>query len=142
MSCSKIVGYLCPLSANTANIQFLQFKIRDVFTNRVIFETSAEQISRELTTKGLVDEDCQRCIKYEFSKDILKIPSIGTTLVFSVGDQPVQNFRMIERHYFKDRLIKSFDFNFNFCIPNSTNSWECIYNMPELSDNESKYIYL
>ena len=39
---------------------------------------------------------------------------------------------MIERHYFRDQLIKSFDFNFGFCIPNSTNTWEAIYDMPPL----------
>lgn len=69
---------------------------------------------------------------------------------------------MIERHYFRDkyapmymptaileptaatactsslppRLIKSFDFAFGFCIPNSTNSWEAIYEMPPLSPEE------
>jgi len=46
----------------------------------------------------------------------------------------VENFRMIERHYFENRLIKSFDFTFGFCIPNSTNSWEAIYEVPALDD--------
>jgi hypothetical protein len=49
------------------------------------------------------------------------------SLTFSVGPEPIENFRMIERHYFRDILIKSFDFNFGFCIPNSTNTWEAIY---------------
>ena len=31
-------------------------------------------------------------------------------------------------------VIKSFDFTFGFCIPNSTNSWEAIYEVPEMSD--------
>ncbi len=90
--------------------------------------------------QGYVDEDDLRCIKYEFSREVLKSPALGTTLIFSVGDKPLQNFRMIERHYFKDRLLKNFDFNFNFCIPNSTNSWECIYNMPALSSAEVEEI--
>lgn len=42
---------------------------------------------------------------------------------------------MIERHYFRNRLIKSFDFAFGFCIPNSTNSWEAIYDVPPLDEN-------
>lgn len=42
---------------------------------------------------------------------------------------------MIERHYFKDTLVKSFDFSFGFCIPGSTNSWEAIYDMPALSES-------
>eukprot|EP01052_Picozoa_sp_SAG31_P018838 SAG31_NODE_1350_length_8681_cov_14.408879_6_plen_137_part_00 len=43
---------------------------------------------------------------------------------------------MIERHYFKDKLIKSFDFTFPFCIPNSTNSWEAVYELPKLTEEE------
>mmetsp|Transcript_34991 Transcript_34991/g.6296 ORF Transcript_34991/g.6296 Transcript_34991/m.6296 type:complete len:81 (+) Transcript_34991:331-573(+) len=39
---------------------------------------------------------------------------------------------MIERHYFRDRLLKNFDFNLDFCIPNSVNSWEILYEVPEL----------
>lgn len=62
--------------------------------------------------------------------------------MFSVGSEPVPNFRMIERHYFRDRLIQSFDFTFGFCIPNSTNSWEAIYHMPKLSERESKCLSL
>ena len=61
------------------------------------------------------------------------------SVVFTVGDQPAKNFRMIERHYFKNSLMKSFDFNFPFCIPNSTNSSEHIYDLPQLSDAISKY---
>ena len=39
---------------------------------------------------------------------------------------------MIERHYYEDYLIKSSDFSFVFCIPNSKNSWEHIYDMPKI----------
>jgi len=39
---------------------------------------------------------------------------------------------MIERHYHAGThaLLKSYDFNFSFCIPNSTNEWEAIYDLP------------
>jgi len=53
-------------------------------------------------------------------------------VTFVVGPRPVKNFRMIERHYYKDYLIKSSDFNFKFCIPNSKNTWEHLYEMPQL----------
>ena len=45
---------------------------------------------------------------------------------------------MIERHYFRDRLLKSFDFEFGFCIPNSKNTVEHIYEFPSLSPSECK----
>jgi len=43
---------------------------------------------------------------------------------------------MIERHYFKDKCIKSFEFDFAFCIPGSKNSWEVMYDLPELTPEE------
>jgi len=45
---------------------------------------------------------------------------------------------MIERHYFKSRLLKSFDFEFGFLIPESKNTMEHIYEFPELSKEESR----
>lgn len=40
---------------------------------------------------------------------------------------------MIEKHYFKNQLIKTFEFNFPFCIPGTVNNWESIYEMPEIT---------
>lgn len=59
---------------------------------------------------------------------------------FTVGEKPVSNFRMIERHYFRDRLLKNFDFDFGFCIPSSRNTCEHIYEFPQLSEDLSKYL--
>ena len=61
---------------------------------------------------------------------------------FTVGPKPVENFRMIERHYFKEKLLKSFDFTFGFCMPNSKNTCEHIYEFPKLSAEESKWYIL
>lgn len=57
---------------------------------------------------------------------------------FTVGDTPINNFRMIERHYFRDQLLKSFDFEFGFCMPSSKNTCEHIYEFPALSEDISK----
>lgn len=48
---------------------------------------------------------------------------------------------MIERHYFRDQLLKSFDFEFGFCIPSSKNTCEHIYEFPQLSEDLSKFNY-
>ena len=61
---------------------------------------------------------------------------------FTVGEKEVRQFRMVERHYFHERLLKSFDFDFGFCMPNSRNSCEHIYEMPELTPQEGKYIHV
>lgn len=137
-------GFLVPLSANIYNIAFHSFKIRDMATNKTLFEVDGTkepedgENQSQLThpTNDLDPEAAARTIRYVFTRSFLKYKTIGTKLVFSVGEKPVPNFRMVERHYFREKLIKSFDFTFGFCIPNSTNSWEAIYDLPELTKEE------
>lgn len=57
-----------------------------------------------------------------------------------MGDREVRRFRMIERHYFKDTLLKCFDFEFGFCMPNSSNTCEHIYELPKISEKLSKHL--
>ena len=103
--------FLCPLLANTYGLQFLEFTIKDYNTKKVIFDISKDLAPVDPSTIDFTDENSYRKIKYEFSEDILRLPSISTLLVFKVGNREVRDFRMIERHYFRDRLIKSFDFS-------------------------------
>lgn len=53
----------------------------------------------------------------------------------------MKSFRMIERHYFRDQLVKSFDFDFGFCPPNTRNSIEHIYDMPEFESKQSNILF-
>ena len=55
-----------------------------------------------------------------------------------MGDKQVNEFRMVERHYFKDMMLKSFDFEFGFCMPRSRNTCEQIYDFPGLDVDTSK----
>jgi hypothetical protein len=48
-------------------------------------------------------EKAVRTVKYTFPEKFLKFKTVRTALVFAVGPEPVPNFRMIERHYFKAR---------------------------------------
>eukprot|EP00742_Colponemidia_sp_Colp-10_P003159 GILJ01003366.1.p1 GENE.GILJ01003366.1~~GILJ01003366.1.p1 ORF type:complete len:205 (+),score=23.04 GILJ01003366.1:58-615(+) len=130
--------FLCPLDANTYGIDFVAFKIRDLDSSTTLFDIRKDPAvpAPQIVEDG--DEDLSRTIRYHFGPLFLKLRNIGTTLEFSVGPQPVQNFRMIERHYFRGRLIQSYDFKFGFCMPDSTNSWEAIYTLPELSPEEEE----
>lgn len=131
-------GYCCPLVANTFGIEFESFSIRDLSdpedpNGQILFEVARDPSQRiDNATIPPEMEDQVRCICYDFGDAFLDLTTIGTTLTFSVGDNEVHDFRMIERHYFRDQLIKSYDFEFGFVIPNSTNTWEAIYDMPEL----------
>eukprot|EP00752_Nemacystus_decipiens_P009038 g8069.t1 len=128
--------FLCPLSANRHQIEFLEFTISDYATKNIIFMVGRDYpppVDLDLDL-GNLDENAYRLIKYEFSEDVLRLPSIQTSLVFSVGEEEVPNFRMVERHYFRDQLVKSYDFGFGFCIPASTNTWDAVYQVPPLDD--------
>jgi len=131
-------GYCCPLVANTYGIEFERFHIRNMADGQILFEVAKDpsvKIDNAMIPPHM--EDQVRCICYDFGDAFLQLTTIGTTLTFSVGDNEIQNFRMIERHYFRNNLIKSYDFEFGFIIPNSTNTWEAIYDMPDL-DEETK----
>ena len=135
--------FLCPLSANIYSIQFLSFKVRDVESGYVLFEISRDENDPDpmqgLDPNLTPEEEAEfRTVRYHFGPDFFKLKTIGTTLTFSVGDKPVKNFRMIERHYYKDKILHSYDFTFPFCIPDSTNDWEAIYKIPGVTNDMMK----
>ena len=108
--------YLCPLSANIFDIEFIYFKIRNYDNDQTLCEISKpEQLIGQPLTENM------RKIRYHFGPYFFHLNTIGTTLRFKVGAKPVKNFMMIERHYFKDKLIKSYKFEAPFCMPGSTN---------------------
>ena len=139
-------GFLCALTANTYGLEFVGFAIRDAESGRCLFELRQEEdhdsedgVLEEapvVSTEGIdptgETDAMLRTIRYHFGPAFLDLKSVGTRLEFAVGAQEVRNLRMIERHYFRGRLLKSFDFTFPFCPPNTVNTWEFIYEMPEL----------
>ncbi|PIO65570.1 GMP-PDE, delta subunit [Teladorsagia circumcincta] len=123
--------YLCKPSANIYDIEFTRFKIRDLDTDQVLFEI--EKPSDDASEREDQPTEAARYVRYRFSEDFLHLKRVGATVEFVVGSKPINKFRMVERHFFKDRLLKSFDFEFGFCIPNSKNTCEHIYEFPHLS---------
>ena len=81
------------------------------------------------------EETEMRTVRYHFGDHFFDIKTIGTSLTFSVGSKPVKNFLMIERHYFRNQLIRSYEFNFPFCIPTTTNNWDSVYDVPAISED-------
>ncbi|CAI5445507.1 unnamed protein product [Caenorhabditis angaria] len=148
----KLVGitqdYLCSPSANIYNIEFTRFKIRDLDTEQILFEiekpedNNQENVGQTHPNYNHHHQNIQqqqrqqsegRYVRYRFSAEFLKLRHVGATVEFAVGSRPIHKFRMIERHFFKDRMLKCFDFEFGFCIPNSRNNCEHIYEFPQLS---------
>lgn len=138
--------YLCSPSANIYEIDFTRFKIRDMESGVILFEIAkppSEQFldgnleklitaTDDLTLEETADPNAGRYVRYQFTPAFLNLKTVGATVEFTVGSSPVNNFRMIERHFFRDRLLKTFDFEFGYCIPHSKNSCEHIYEFPNL----------
>ena len=106
-------GYMCPLSANTYGIEFNSFRIRDYETQEQLFEVVKDpnMPSMDLSQIPPEMEDQVRSISYDFGEHFLGLEAIGTTLEFSVGPREVEDFRMIERHYFRYQLLQNYDFS-------------------------------
>ena len=126
--------FLCLLKDNIYNIKFREFGVRDLDSGYVLFEVTEEENMDKNGESEEESNDVSICMKYHLGPEFLDLRNIGTSLTFSVGDKPVKNLVMIERHYFKNKLIKSFEFKFDFCIPNTVNNWETIYNIPDLDE--------
>lgn len=128
-------GYLCKPEDNIYNIEFVRFKIRDLETDTVLFEIAKPPHTDDDEENRESDASTGRFVRYQFTPAFLQLRTVGATVEFTVGNRPLSNFRMIERHYFRDHLLKSFDFDFGFCIPNSRNTCEHIYEFPQLSES-------
>ncbi|XP_075218549.1 unc-119 lipid binding chaperone isoform X1 [Lycorma delicatula] len=138
-------NYLCSPDANIYDIDFVRFKIRDLETGTVLFEiakpsippgpdeTASVATEHDGENDEIPDPNAGRFVRYQFTPQFLKLKTVGATVEFTVGSRPISKFRMIERHFFRDTLLKSFDFEFGFCIPNSSNTCEHIYHFPTLS---------
>uniref|UniRef100_A0A3B5QFK1 Unc-119 lipid binding chaperone B n=1 Tax=Xiphophorus maculatus TaxID=8083 RepID=A0A3B5QFK1_XIPMA len=128
---SCVSDYLCRPEDNIYSVDFTRFKIRDLETGTVLFEIAKPPNSES----GDADSSAGRFVRYQFTPAFLKLRTVGATVEFTVGDRPINSFRMIERHYFQGRLLKNFDFDFGFCIPNSRNTCEHIYEFPQLPED-------
>ena len=111
-----------PLSSDCGRLEPRKWELVWIFTYKE---------SRQLCL-CLCSSPCDFSTSLSFS--VLRPSSVE----FTVGDMPIENFRMIERHYFREKLLKSFDFEFGFCMPSSKNTCEHIYEFPPLSEDSSE----
>ncbi len=74
---------MCPLAANTHGVEFLDFSIGDYESKNVIFNVTrdnATHIDMNVDFENLNDE-AYRCIRYQFSEDVLRLPGIQVPLM-------------------------------------------------------------
>ena len=138
--------FMCKLKANEYALQFLKFEIKDHETKELFYSHEQEPLpnAEMLINDDDYDEailnafDKMRMLNYSFNKSFLDAKEISSTLVFKVGDKEVKHLTIVDHFFFKGSLIKSFEFKFPFCAPNSSNEWEYIYEFPSLSDELKK----
>ena len=129
--------FLCKLTDNWPKFKFGGFKIRDMVSKLTLVDVPEQEVDNDVSDN---DDPTTRVIKYHLGPDFLKLSTVGLTLNFGIGSQEVKNMQMVERHYFRGKVIRSYDFKFGFVIPNSTNSWEFIYDLPQLTPEEEQEI--
>ena len=127
--------FLCRLADNWPALKFKGFRIRDMISNITLVDVPIDEIESEENLNE-ADDPTKRLIKYHFGPDFLHLQTVGLTMGFGIGPQPIQNLEMIERHYFRGRVIQDYSFRFGFVIPNSTNEWEFCYDMPQFTPEE------
>ena len=110
-----------------------------MISNLVLVDVPQEDIQDE---GALSDEDdpTKRLIKYHLGPDFLRLQTVGLTMRFGIGEREVRDLEVIERHYFRGRCIQDYGFRFGFVIPNSTNEWEFVYDMPSFTEEERQEI--
>ena len=130
--------FLCKLNDNWPKFRFKGFKIRDMQSGITLVDVPDDDIADEQLTDD--DDPTKRLIKYHLGPDFLLLSTVGLTMNFAIGPEPIKDLLMVERHYFRGKVIRDYSFKFGFVIPNSTNSWEFIYDLPELSQEEREEI--
>ena len=128
-------NFLCRLSDNTYNVKFGAFRIRDMISKLTLVDVKANELDAKVTEEM---DPSVRLVRYHFGPGFLALQTIALQVEFSIAEKAVPNMMMIERHYFRGKCIKSYDFKFGFCMPNTTNTLEMIYDLPQLSDEEKK----
>jgi len=98
----------------------------------VLYNSQQEENSGSSGT-AVVDEDATTTQRIVLPSDYLKCALVRSTLRFAVGPEGLPSLRMIERHFFHDTVLRSFDFTFGPCPPKSVNSWDITYDLPSLS---------
>lgn len=101
--------FLCRLSDNTFKLSFKGFTIRDMISNVTLVDVPQDEISDE-TELSEMDDPTKRLIKYHMGPDFLRLQTVGLTMRFGIGPEPMQNLEVIERHYFRGRVLKDFGF--------------------------------
>ena len=136
-----IDGFLCRLDANKYGIEFIGLTMVDGDNpERELYHFSAEPSDVSdffgmLHFLSQIGDDSARIIDYDLPAAFFDLKHVKVTTAFHVhGQTPLPSLRMIERHYCKDGLLKSYDFTFEGpAQPGTVSTWSFVYELPTLA---------
>jgi hypothetical protein len=125
----------CTLGDNTV-MRFGAYSVKDPDSGVTLVAISGEENKlqdeyarmRETSNQLTFDD---RVVKHEFSRHFFLLKRLELNLEFHVvSKEPIKKLVLIEKHYFKDKLLSEFEFPFPFCMAGSTNTWQYTYELP------------
>ncbi len=139
--------FLCSIEDNTYKIKFTNLIVKDFDSKEILIEyinnskkTINDLDEEELKKiKEIEEKDIYkspRMIKYHLSSNILK-KKISLNFEF-MGEKPIKDFIIIERHYIKDKYIGGFESKFPICIPKAPSNQEEIIDLNKNNDFNKK----
>ena len=79
--------FLCKLSDNWAQFKFKGFRIRDMVSNITLVDVPEDDVENDNLNED--DDPTKRLIKYHLGPDFLELKTVGLTMFFSIGAQPI-----------------------------------------------------
>ena len=98
-----------------------------------------DDFARQMESDGTLTMD-MRVLKHEFPRTFFHLRNLELNLEFMNvnGDKPLQNMTLIEKHFFRGQVLSEFEFEFPFCMPKSTNTWQYVYELPVLTPEQQQ----
>ena len=81
-----------------------------------------------------------RILRHSFPTAFFQLKTLELNLQFTnvFDNKPLKDLVLVEKHFFRDQILSEFEFNFPFCVPNSTNTWQYVYNLPDLTPEQQQ----
>ena len=129
-------SFLCELDENIYNFGFTKFVLKSIdsclnIKEKVLFDLKIDSfnINEEIIKRSKEIKDIYknpRMIRYHLTKDVL---DNDMKLTLSYKNESKYGFflKMIENHYYDNKLIEQICQDFGFCMPYSENERDIIY---------------
>eukprot|EP00892_Ulva_mutabilis_P002050 jgi/Ulvmu1/11846/UM081_0004.1 len=128
--------YMCTLY-DGRNLNFLEFDILDDQSGAEFYRVEREADSVDGSEDVAPEiEELIRHVHYTLPSAMLRCERIKTRLKFALRAPQVEDLLLIERHYFKGKLVRNYENSFRPDGSASTQIWEVTYDMPQYSEQE------